>query len=71
MLLDMRKQKNCEQKKIKAKEEESKAKEGQMWNRLAELNGEFKKIKQSKKDIKKISSTVLQIVVNFLFFSIV
>ena len=58
-------------KKIKAKEEESKAKEGQMWNRLAELNGEFKKIKQSKKDIKKISSTVLQIVVNFLFFSIV
>ena len=45
--------------KIKAKEKENKAKEGQMWNRLAELNGEFKKIKQSKKDIKKMSSTVL------------
>ena len=30
-----------------------------MWDRLAKLNGEFKKIKQSKKDIKKMSSTVL------------
>ena len=45
--------------KIKAKEKENKAKEGQMWNRLAGLNGEFKKIKQSKKDIKNMSSTVL------------
>ena len=46
-------------KKIKMKEEDNKVKEGQMWNRLAELNDEFKKIKQSKKDIKKMSSTVL------------
>ena len=55
-------------KKLKVKEEENKAKEGQLWNRLAELNGEFKKIKQSKRDIKKMSATVLQIVVIFLFF---
>ena len=41
------------------KEEDNKVKEGQMWNRLAELNDEFKKIKQSKKDIKKMSSAVL------------
>ena len=27
------------------KQEEDKAKEGQMWNRLGELNREFKKIK--------------------------
>ena len=31
-------------KKQKLKEEENKVKEGQMWERLAELNGEFKKI---------------------------
>ena len=30
-----------------------------MWNRLAELNGEFKKFKQSKKEVKKMSATVL------------
>lgn len=29
-----------------------------MWNRLNELNGEFKKIKNSKKEIKKLSATV-------------
>ena len=46
-------------KKLKVKEEENKAKEGQLWNRLAELNGEFKKIKQSKRDVKKMSATVL------------
>ena len=46
-------------KKLKIKQEEDKAKEGQMWNRLAELNGEFKKIKHSKKEVKKMSATVL------------
>ena len=30
-----------------------------MWNRLKELNGEFKKIRDSKKEAKKISATVL------------
>lgn len=30
-----------------------------MWNRLAELNDGFKRIKQRKKDTKKMSSTVL------------
>ena len=37
-------------KKLKVKEEENKAKEGQIWNRLAELNSQFKTIKQLKKD---------------------
>ena len=36
-------------KKPKIKQEDNKLKEGEMWNRLAELNGEFKKIKQSRK----------------------
>ena len=45
-------------KKLKIKLVENKLKEGEMWNRFAELNGEFKKIKQSKKEIK-MSSTVL------------
>ena len=30
-----------------------------MWNRLNELNGEFKKIRQSKKEAKKMSATIL------------
>ena len=46
-------------KKLKLKEENNKAKEGEMWNRLAELNSEFKKIKQTKKEVKKMSSTIL------------
>ena len=46
-------------KKLKLKEENNKAKEGQIWNRLAELNSEFKKIKQTKKESKKMSSTIL------------
>ena len=45
-------------KKLKLKEN-SKAMEGQMWNRLDELNREFKKIKQTKKETQKISSTIL------------
>ena len=46
-------------KKLKVKEEENKAKEGQIWNRLAELNSQFKTIKQLKKDAKTMSATVL------------
>ena len=40
-----------------------------MWNGRAELNGEFKKIKKSKKEAKKMSSTVLLInIVNSCFY---
>ena len=46
-------------KKLKVKEEENKAKEGQIWNWLAELNSQFKTIKQLKKDAKTMSATVL------------
>ena len=31
-----------------------------MWNRLNELHGEFKKIKLSKKETKKISDTIVK-----------
>ena len=48
-----------EQRSLKQKEENNKAKEGQLWNRLTELNSEFKKIKQTKKEAKKMSATVL------------
>ena len=30
-----------------------------MWNRLATLNGEFKKIKKKKKESKKMSETIM------------
>ena len=30
-----------------------------MWGRLAELNGEFKKIKKAKKEAKKMSEIVI------------
>ena len=46
-------------KKLKIKEEETKVKEGKMWDRLNELNSQFKTIKQMKKDDKKMSATVL------------
>ena len=46
-------------KKRKKKSEENKVKEGEMRNRLNELNGEFKKIRQSKKESKKMSTDVL------------
>ena len=59
MLRDVKKQKNYELKKLKIKQEDNKLKEGEMWNRLSELNGEFKKINQSKKEIEKMSSKVL------------
>ena len=45
-------------KKRKLKSEKNKVKEGEMWNRLNELNDEFKKIRQSKKEEKKISATI-------------
>ena len=46
-------------KKHKQKPEENKVNEDEMWNRLNELNGEFKKIRQSKKESKKMSEAVL------------
>ena len=49
--------KRAEKRQLKL--EDDKVKEGEMWNRLNELNTEFKKIKQAKKDEKKISSTIL------------
>ena len=45
-------------KKRKEKSEENKIKESEMWNRLDELNGQFKKTRQSKKEEKKISAAV-------------
>ena len=45
-------------KKRKLKSEKNEVKEGEMWNRLNELNDEFKKIRQSKKEEKKISATI-------------
>ena len=47
-------------KRRKQKSEENKVKEGEMWNRLNELNGEFKKIRESKKEAKKVSATVVK-----------
>ena len=46
-------------KKGKQKSEENKVKEDEMGNRLNELNGEFRKIRQSKKEPKKMSEAVL------------
>ena len=46
-------------KELKIKQEEDKAKEGEMWNRLNELNSQFKTLKQSKKETKKMSATIL------------
>ena len=46
-------------KRRKEKLEEDKVKESEMWNRLNELNSKFKKINESKKESKKMSSTVL------------
>ena len=46
-------------KKQKLNEEENKVKEGEMWERLVELNGEFKEILKTKKEAKKMSETVL------------
>ena len=46
-------------KKLKIKQEEDKTKESKMWNRLNELKSQFKTIKQSKKEAKKTSATIL------------
>ena len=46
-------------KKRKQKSEENKVEEDEIWNRLNELNGEFRKIRQSKKESKKMSEAVL------------
>ena len=32
-----------------------------MWDRLNELNGEFKKIKQSKKELKKMLNSIITV----------
>ena len=47
-------------KRRKQKSEENKVKEGEMWNRLNELNGDFKKIRESEKEAKKISATIVK-----------
>ena len=43
---------------LKAKKRKQKSEEGKMWNILDELNSQFKKIRQSKKEEKKISAAV-------------
>ena len=58
-LTDAKKAEELKIKKRKQKSEENKVKEGQMRNHLNELNGEFKKIRQSKKESKKMSTAVL------------
>ena len=35
-------------------------KEKDMWKRLSQLNDEFKKVKKSKKDVKKMSDTIIK-----------
>ena len=45
--------------KKKRKAEETKITEKDMWNRLATLNGEFKKIKKEKKESEKMSETIM------------
>ena len=46
-------------KNLKIKEEENKANKSQMWDRLNELNSQFKTINQAKKELKKMSATIL------------
>ena len=46
-------------KKFKLKQEENKTKDEEMRGKLGQLNDKFKTIKQSKKDEKKMSSTIL------------
>ena len=49
------------EKKRKIKSEENKLKEAQMWNRLNELNSEFKKINELKKEDEKKSPMTMKI----------
>ena len=58
-LTDVKKARELKIRKRKQKSEENKVKEGQMKNRLNELNGEFKKIRQSKNESKKMFTSVL------------
>ena len=58
-LTDAKKAEELKIKKRKQKSEENKVKEGQLRNHLNELNGEFKKIRQSKKESKKMFTAVL------------
>ena len=46
-------------KNLKIKEEENKANKSQMWDRLNELNSQFKTIKQAKRELEKMSATIL------------
>ena len=46
-------------KKLKIKQEENQMKESEMWDKLSELNNKFKTIKQTKKDEKKMSASIL------------
>ena len=54
---EWKEEKRAEKQKLKL--EENKIKKGEMWNRINKLNGEFKKLKQAKKNEKKMSSTVI------------
>ena len=46
--------------KKKRKQEATKIKEKDMWKRLSQLNNEFKEIKKSNKDAKKMSDTIIK-----------
>ena len=46
-------------KKLKIKQEENQMKESEIWDKLSELNNKFKTIKQTKKDEKKMSASIL------------
>ena len=46
-------------KKKKEKTEENRINEKDMWERLSKLNGEFKNIKKTKKEAKKMSGTII------------
>ena len=54
----MLRKKRIEKRKLKL--EDKKNKEGHMWKRLHTLNTQFKKIKDAKKEEKKIGDTILK-----------
>ena len=58
-LIKREQKKAAKAKKLKIKQEEDKAKEGEMWSRLNELNSQFKTLNQSRKEMKKMSATIL------------
>ena len=47
-------------KEKKRKQEKTKIKEKFMWKRLSQLNDEFKEIKKSKQDAKKMSDIIIK-----------